>query len=215
MGPQLCIHHAQEKFLSRSIHPPHSVSSPMTQTSNWIPLPQPQQKSATKTPTQGVCAVGCKCPLLTLYPLAELVQALQRTALAQLGRCLRGLLHGSHSERLLQSHHDLVNLNRRTECRRKVTQETLHSQLFSGLFFTDGQNTVEITARVVVRGLRMTTYRFSTLNTGEEQGKLLVLSTKPAPLVQVHSDSFFNFSLPCSFLVPGLMTWFKRVTNLP
>lgn len=183
MGPQLCIHHAQEKFLSRSIHPPHSVSSPMT---------QPQQKSATKTPpTQGVCAAGCKCPLLTLYPLAELVQALQRTALAQLGRRLRGLLYGSHGERLLQSHHDLVNLNRRTECRRKVTQQTPHCKLFSGLFFTDGQNTVEIIARVVVRGLRMTTYRFSTLNTGKEQGKLLVLSTKPAPLVQVHSDSFF------------------------
>lgn len=190
MGPQLCIHHAQEKFLLRSIHPPHSVSSPLPQASSAIPLPQPQQNSATNVPTQGVCAAGCKCPLLTLYPLAELVQALQRTALAQLGRRLRGLLHGGHGERLLQSHHDLVNLNR-TECRRKVTQETLHSKLFSGLFFTDGQNTVEITARVVVRGLRMTTYRFSTLNTGEEQGKLLLLSTKPAPLVQVHSDSLF------------------------
>lgn len=49
-------------------------------------------------------------PLLTLYPLTELVQALQGAALTQLGRCLCCLLHGSHGECLLQGHHDFINL---------------------------------------------------------------------------------------------------------
>lgn len=47
--------------------------------------------------------------LLTLDALAEPVQALQRAALAQLGRRPR-LLHSSHREGLLQRHHDLIHL---------------------------------------------------------------------------------------------------------
>lgn len=50
-------------------------------------------------------------PLLTLDALAELVQALQGAALAQLGGRSR-LLHSSHREGLFQRHHDLIHLVR-------------------------------------------------------------------------------------------------------
>lgn len=49
-------------------------------------------------------------PQLTLDPLAELVQALQGAAVAELGRRLRCPLQSGHREGLLQGHHDLIHL---------------------------------------------------------------------------------------------------------
>lgn len=109
----------------------------MMQPSDTIPLEQPQQNRATNTPTQGICATGSQCILLTLYPLAELVQALQGAALTQLGWCLSSLLHSGHRESLLQSHHDLVNLGREQSVNSKFIKETLSCKLFSQRFFMD------------------------------------------------------------------------------